>query len=284
MQEAVAGYAGPHKVVLNRNESNLGVGGHINLLLEKAAGELIVLAAGDDISAPERVSRTVALWLDNDRKFDSIWTKATLIDAQGRATGQWASPPSSDPLHQQVAELIPALVGCSQATTKRMLHRFGPLPRDVVIEDKCLGFRALVSGGCGYVDEPLVRYRIHGESISNAWRFAAGWRGAQRLLTSHKTTLGRRKAVFESFLRDLDRLKDDDLDPMEKQRTLDVIARRMAEDETERLIAATRLPERMKGFIRGCFTSKTSLRHKVRYVIMLFSPRVAFAIAALLAK
>ena len=54
MQALVAKYDGPHHVMLNRNSKNLGLAGHVNHIMERATGDIIVLAAGDDISRPER--------------------------------------------------------------------------------------------------------------------------------------------------------------------------------------------------------------------------------------
>ena len=46
MQHAVAGYAGPHRVVLNRNEHNLGIGAHLSRVVELSRGVLLFVAAG----------------------------------------------------------------------------------------------------------------------------------------------------------------------------------------------------------------------------------------------
>ncbi len=56
---AVDDYEGPHQLRLNRNPHNLGLIGHVNALFEMARGEIVVLAAGDDVSLPERVVRIV---------------------------------------------------------------------------------------------------------------------------------------------------------------------------------------------------------------------------------
>src|SRR5210317_2270354 len=56
LKDCVDQYAGKHKVILNRTEKNLGLVSHLNELVPKAFGEVIVVAAGDDISLPERVS------------------------------------------------------------------------------------------------------------------------------------------------------------------------------------------------------------------------------------
>jgi glycosyltransferase involved in cell wall biosynthesis len=61
MKEMAASYNGPHKVILNRNEKNLGIGGDINRIMEIAQGELIIGVAGDDISLPERTKKHTKL-------------------------------------------------------------------------------------------------------------------------------------------------------------------------------------------------------------------------------
>src|SRR5207248_10197804 len=53
-QSMAAAYKGPHSVRLNRNPSTLGIGAHTNRLMELCRGELIVVAAGDDVSLPNR--------------------------------------------------------------------------------------------------------------------------------------------------------------------------------------------------------------------------------------
>lgn len=40
MQKAAAEYKGPHKVVLNRNEKNLGIPGHVQHVLGMAGGRI----------------------------------------------------------------------------------------------------------------------------------------------------------------------------------------------------------------------------------------------------
>jgi glycosyltransferase involved in cell wall biosynthesis len=72
MLAAVAGYQGPHRVVVNRNETNLGIGAHLSLLVERSCGELLFVAGGDDVSLPERCETTVAAWLASARKLDLI--------------------------------------------------------------------------------------------------------------------------------------------------------------------------------------------------------------------
>src|SRR5574344_1400791 len=63
MRRIAAEYRGPHRIILNRNERNLGLVAHINRVVAQcASGELLVLAAGDDWSKPERTATLVRRW------------------------------------------------------------------------------------------------------------------------------------------------------------------------------------------------------------------------------
>jgi glycosyltransferase involved in cell wall biosynthesis len=165
MQAATAGYAGPHTLVLNRNPANLGIGAHLSRLVELSHGELLFVAAGDDVSLPQRVETVVAAWLASGRRLDLIASALTDIDAAGAAHGlivpsdlqdwrsldDWAARP-------------PFVVGAAQAWTRRLFDRFGPLPAGTVAEDLVMVFRAIAGGGALTLHEPLVRYRRGGIS------------------------------------------------------------------------------------------------------------------------
>jgi glycosyltransferase involved in cell wall biosynthesis len=165
MVAAVAAYAGPHRVLVNRNESNLGIGAHLSLLVGKARGELLFVAAGDDVSLPERCEKTVAAWLESGRSLDLIAAPLVDIDAEGNAHG--VIEPSDLSGYRSAADWLarrPYVVGAAQAWTRRLFDRFGPLPAGVIGEDMIMVFRAILAGGAITLREPLVRYRRGGIS------------------------------------------------------------------------------------------------------------------------
>lgn len=165
VQRAVAGYRGPHRVLLNRNPSNLGIGAHLASLAARAQGELMVVAAGDDVSLPQRCERTVQAWLAQDRRPDLIAAPLVDIDAQGTVHGTLR--PSDLGRWRSAADWVaerPHVIGAGQAWTRRLVEGFAPLPRGTVAEDLVMVFRAIVSGGAISLDEPLVRYRRGGIS------------------------------------------------------------------------------------------------------------------------
>ena len=165
IERAVAGYGGPHRLLLNRNPANLGIGAHLSRLVELSQGELLFVTAGDDVSLPDRVARTMAAWEAGGRRADLIASPLVDIDDAGIVHGELR--PSDLAGYRGAADWIarpPYVVGAGQAWTRRLFERFGPLPAGTVAEDLILTFRAIVSGGAITLDEPLVRYRRGGLS------------------------------------------------------------------------------------------------------------------------
>ena len=53
MKKMAEKYDGPHRIILNRNEHNMGISQHMSkCYIELANGEIIIVAHGDDISLP----------------------------------------------------------------------------------------------------------------------------------------------------------------------------------------------------------------------------------------
>ncbi len=165
--ELVEQYDGPHRIQLNRNAENLGVGRHINRIMESAEGELIVAAGGDDISMPERVTETVKLWIDSGRKYYSI---CSLMDVMNEAGEVYLQMPRVDSAsYQQVFRSgVRWMYGATHTWHTSTFAVFGPLRDDVVSEDNAIGFRSLLLGErIGCVEKPLVKYRFHPANITN---------------------------------------------------------------------------------------------------------------------
>ena len=82
IKSTVNSYVGPHKVILNRNEINLGRHGfcaHVNKVFELVEDDLIIIAAGDDISLPERTSVLVNAWIDAGKPSGSLHSAVQTI-------------------------------------------------------------------------------------------------------------------------------------------------------------------------------------------------------------
>lgn len=169
MQEMAAKYHGPHKIILNRNESNLGLIGHINRVIPMTTGKWIVLAAGDDISMPERTYRSL---------------KIAYCNEQARSIFVGYKPIEGLPDFRDLPEQVPGIrrfpetldshgafgLGACQAIHREVWEHFGPLPSQLHREDALLPFRASLLG-CVVIDgETEVRYRVSPESLSKGYQ------------------------------------------------------------------------------------------------------------------
>jgi glycosyltransferase involved in cell wall biosynthesis len=166
MGEVARAYAGPHRVRLNRNDRNLGLIGHVNRSFELASGALIVAAAGDDLSAPDRVSALVEAYRASGGLANSIHSAVEAMDVAGRPLGL-SRPPLLD-LPDDVdawALRVSLMIGASHAWTRRTQEVFGPITHAEAYEDLVIGVRSRLLGPVAYVDRPLVRYRV-GEGLS----------------------------------------------------------------------------------------------------------------------
>lgn len=175
MKECVKNYSGPHKVILNRNASNMGLGNHINTVVNLSEGEFIVLAAGDDISYSERTTKLVDAWLSNNKPvamcsgFDCI-TDRGAPDGDSQAWYRNFMPHQGENREEKLKRLVchgvPAMIGCTEAWSKDLFSGFPPLSSGVWFEDCALSFRAWLIGQIHYLPECLVAYRRHKASIS----------------------------------------------------------------------------------------------------------------------
>lgn len=177
--ELVANYRGPHKVRLNRNANNLGMGAHITHLMTMCSGQLIVGAAGDDISFPERTAVIHKAWEATGRQATSIFSSYITISSEGADLGLGGTRGGHTDAtlyrHQRgslagfLTNNWPVVVGCTHAWSPKLFEYFGPLRSD--LEDLVLSFRSLAVGEMVYVDQPLIKYRRHDSNAS----FFAGW-------------------------------------------------------------------------------------------------------------
>src|ERR1041385_7440750 len=103
----------------------MGICGNVNRMMELMRGELIVVAAGDDISVPTRVQATYEAWEKFGRRPTSICSSYTTISGEGAELGPGGfrgDPNDTRPLKllegdlfQYLATRQPAVCGCSHA-------------------------------------------------------------------------------------------------------------------------------------------------------------------------
>jgi glycosyltransferase involved in cell wall biosynthesis len=168
MQEMASKYKGPHKIYINSNESKLGLSSHINREIKIANGSLIVAAAGDDISFSTRVSKLTSLWTKRGKPSGILYSKYQTIDSESNLLDDKSicEDTSSLTIQDFVSRFNPGIVGGSQAWTKDLIVKFGPLPHGLFCEDAVFAFRAKLYGQVLFCDQELLKYRRHCNSLS----------------------------------------------------------------------------------------------------------------------
>jgi glycosyltransferase involved in cell wall biosynthesis len=166
MQDMAAAYDGPHKVVLNRNDPNLGLVPHIDRVMELVQGDFIVVNAGDDVSLPERTSAMVAVWHPAAGDVTMVHSPAEEIDKTGLSVGLRMSPqPVLDaPSAYTLAAGCHHVLGATVGWDRRVFETFGPLGKGIDAEDHVIPFRAALLGRIEHVETPLVKHRAGGIS------------------------------------------------------------------------------------------------------------------------
>lgn len=158
--EEASKYRGQHKVVVNRNKTNLGLIGHVNKIFEIASGELIVAAAGDDISLPIRTERICSEYINRGKPL-LIHTKALEMGQTGTLTGRQLPPHylRTKPDLARAALAQSLYLGATGAWHRSLFDKYGPIKYCHAYEDLVLGFRAVIENKIEFIDEPLIKYR-----------------------------------------------------------------------------------------------------------------------------
>lgn len=161
MQEMAVGYVGTHQIICNKNKSNLGLIKHINSINAMASGEIIIIAAGDDISLPSRTSEHLKAYAQNNEKIKYIHTPVMRIDESGHDLGIWYPPIlETSGLPGDISLCSSTVIGASQSWTSAIHRTFGPIVYKNAFEDLVISFRAALLGGIHFIDNPLVKYRF----------------------------------------------------------------------------------------------------------------------------
>lgn len=176
MESMRSGYRGPHRVTLNRTSRQSGLGGHIDRIMEIASGELIILAAGDDVSFPCRSQTLADAWNEDGKQATSIYSDYVTIPGNAAIEALKVPPSPQLPsipkcrrkvdLTSFVSALGPNVYGCTHAFSPRLYSFFGPLTDQVSYEDMALAFRSHAVGCLLHLQTPLIWYRRHENNLS----------------------------------------------------------------------------------------------------------------------
>lgn len=171
MSEVIGNYSGSHVVKLLRNKENFGISRHFNSVMRNAAGEIIAVAAGDDISMPDRVSNAVRVLVrDHELMFVSFVDR--VIGDYGDVIHEpknygWTAKVVT--LHDFFRGGVP-LSGASRVFRRDAYDYFGLINDDCPTEDRVMLLRSLLLGNGVVLGRPGISYRRHENNLSGPRR------------------------------------------------------------------------------------------------------------------
>jgi glycosyltransferase involved in cell wall biosynthesis len=170
--------AHPHahvRIVPCHRPRNVGVLANVNAAMAACTGDIIVAAAGDDVSEPSRLKKLTEIFAAYPA-VQLVVSGCQKIAADGRPwrndlsdrykAGRYAYGNGARGLYAGSP-----VCGASAAYRASLFRDFGPMHQGFHGEDNCFWVRALLRGAIYYDRRRLVRWRQHADNLSH---FAAG--------------------------------------------------------------------------------------------------------------
>lgn len=162
-------------------ERNEGLLSAVNAAMAAATGDIFMLMAGDDLSLPYRLGRTLRIFAEHP-SVQLVYGGKQTIDEAGRPRPLSSAKPSRrfsygrGRLGAIYAEASP--FGASAAYRRGLFDFFGPMGAGTHGEDNCYWVRALLLGEIHWEPALFVQWRQHSGNLSNftsdvenaAWR------------------------------------------------------------------------------------------------------------------
>ncbi|MGA1338828.1 MAG: hypothetical protein ACO34G_09720, partial [Opitutales bacterium] len=153
-----------------------------------ASGEVIIAAAGDDVSDPQRVRKAMEFFT-GDPQCQALSGNCRTIDESGAVM--------RDPCRGRHAVAVRSLgsgplwkgfgfIGATAAYRSALLNAFGPLDLRCGSEDTPCVVRAQLAGSAAVLPEVMVSWRRHGGSVSFAAAGVGQARAAKHAAMRHK--------------------------------------------------------------------------------------------------
>jgi len=186
IQDFFENYKGKHQIKLNKNKTNLGIRNHFNkLIYDIAKGDIIIVAADDDVSLPERTKVTVDFFKLNPQvkslHFKSIQVDENLKILPNKNILISEGLNSIITLDDYLNSNIWLYSGDSRAFTREIINKF-PKLEICRNEDMPTFIRAIILGATAYIRQGLVLRRIDGNNTSLQWRFKQEGKDLQKQL------------------------------------------------------------------------------------------------------
>jgi glycosyltransferase involved in cell wall biosynthesis len=184
--EVALKYAGKDKrIVVHANPDAAGLGGLLNFGLGKTDGRFIVRQDGDDVSLPTRFQTVIDVF-SAEPDLIVMGGEASMIDTAGRDVGYMSLPLSPaaitaaavfhNPLAHPTVAFNHSRVASLGALYGNDILKVLPPEKSLKVlslaEDYFLFGQLALLGPCRNIPGPLIKYRIHDNSVSSSNRAA----------------------------------------------------------------------------------------------------------------
>lgn len=206
MQEMAASYTGRHHVKVRKNQTNLGLAGHINKIIECSSGDIVTWLAGDDLATSERTEIFVDK-IQEDENNIGVHSNVYEINENGSLIGRrmHGAKVSAMTLESVVNDGV-SIISQSHAFKKWSFDYFGPLREDLTNEGIPMAFRELSHGKVVFIDDLLTYYRI-GSGTSTY----SGKEVVRRKLSEPRKISMWRLSAYSQLRDDVGKIKNRDL-------------------------------------------------------------------------
>lgn len=165
--DVIGAYADRLPIQVKRNDTTLGAVANFSQALAVSSAQIVFLCDQDDIWEPHKVERMLEV-MGADPSILLLGTDARIVDDAGSLSGQTllARLDASAVPGERGAQLVERLLrrnfatGATIAVRRPLLELALPVPDDCW-HDEWLGLVAAVLGALRWLDEPLMRYRLH---------------------------------------------------------------------------------------------------------------------------
>ena len=185
IEAELAAYRGRARIVLLPPAPNVGVIRNFNRCVAASTGDILVAAAGDDVSHPTRLRRIAEFFRDHPACF-AHYSNARVVDANGgvlRPTWYHHQGVLLRQFDPRGFHLYQGVQFCGATGSYRgdVFRKFPPMPGTTGGEDGPAILRALLLGSAAIDAEILLDWRWHGANMSHGSKpKGLGWRDKLR--------------------------------------------------------------------------------------------------------
>src|SRR6185312_11293176 len=156
------------RIVLVSNPQNMGVIRSLNKAIDLVKGEYIARMDADDIMLPARLERQVMI-LDSKPEVSVVASQVTLINANGEEEGYWPEDMQTK-TNEDIYRVLPndnCIANPAVMIRAGVLKKYKYNTGQKHSEDWDLWLRMAADNHIFYkINEPLVKYRIHSQSVT----------------------------------------------------------------------------------------------------------------------